>query len=782
MAYRSASPTLDNEADHDPSSFKDRFVQRAQTMPEPVPLSDDSSTNRNMRRSASEEFAIDSIWPSSPAHDRAVDTVWPEHGTKTASMLCHEAESPSPPSKAPANIVHMLLSKPLGVDLKVRGDIRQLPKLAELNLEGEANKLRQALREAAYAKDVDVELKVGIATVKALQSAMTLGARVVHIAGHGHEKFMMFEDGHGGARALEPQALQRLVSAGAGRRHTCRLVVLNSCSSEANGRALVAAGVEHVVAVAQDQNNGKISDHAGIAFCQAFYRSLANMDSVRKAFDMGCAAARKEMRGEVGSDGQFILLPEDEDHDERIFSPIPGSFRETTRPPPPSNAPPPPTFYVGRTSDQCVCVESMLRHRLTTIGGGYGSGKSALAMAAADYASQHRRFDAVVWVNVTTADRFFDDVAEAAKYVIQKAEDDHLNPMNKKMMHIKKRSTSIDTADTSALDTSILVDLASAGRVLVVLNDFENLVLNGFGGQGVAAAQIAARERCRLLLRALLESCSNISVLMTCSSGSGIGLVPGVTEQVVALGPMTPSDTAYLLLQRNPELKRRATDPFKRQSPRIAPPSVVVAYAAHPFVKRLNGLPFAVSLAVLIINKLFASEEAAKAACEAAGAHKTLPPSSKLEPLDRALRVLDEPKLFDPDLRRLREELNHVVLHGRRYRPDGAPASPTSPTSPVSPWAPPPEFQLDAPMSPSTVASPSTPAVPSAPASPWALGPSVEPRRLAFALLAVWGVRLAADAAERGALDALVLNVRLDAVVHLVLDVLAVALLYEARR
>ena len=67
MACRSASPALDNEADHDPSSFKDRFVQRAQTMPEPVPLSDDSSTNRNMRRSPSEEFAIDSIWPSSPA-------------------------------------------------------------------------------------------------------------------------------------------------------------------------------------------------------------------------------------------------------------------------------------------------------------------------------------------------------------------------------------------------------------------------------------------------------------------------------------------------------------------------------------------------------------------------------------------------------------------------------------------------------------------------------------------------------------------------------------------
>ena len=105
-------PGLDNEADGDEhlvdkavpdlSSFK---IQRAQTMPEPVPLANDSSTTRNLRRAASVESAIDSIWPSTPSHDRAVDTVWPEHPSP-----CHEAESPSPPSKAPANIVHMLLS------------------------------------------------------------------------------------------------------------------------------------------------------------------------------------------------------------------------------------------------------------------------------------------------------------------------------------------------------------------------------------------------------------------------------------------------------------------------------------------------------------------------------------------------------------------------------------------------------------------------------------------------------------------------------------------------
>ena len=349
---------------------------------------------------------------------------------------------------------------------------------------------------------------------------------------------------------MEPKALRNRVSAcGAG---TCKLVVLNSCKSEDVGRAFVAAGVEHVVAVAQDQNNGRISDRAGIEFCRAFYRSLANMDTVRTAFDVGCAAAQNT-RKNMASDGRFILLPEDKPHDEPIFSPIPGSFRETT-PRVPSNAPPPPTFYVGRDSELLVCVRSILNHRLTTIGGGYGSGKSALAAKAAAHVSQHQNFDAVVWVKVTTKDRFFDDVAKAAACVIEKAEDDPLAaPMRAALeRRLSRYQSSYSTRrmrsslgdddlleheaaerraslnrdysslDTHGLDTSALADLAKGGeQVLVVLNDFERFVTAGADAE-------RARERCRLLLQGLLESCANIRVLMTCSSFSGIGRVPGL--------------------------------------------------------------------------------------------------------------------------------------------------------------------------------------------------------------------------------------------------------------
>ena len=803
-----------------------------------APLSDDSSAN--MPRSASEEFAIDTIYPSSPANDRAIDACWPEHAAR-----------PPPPQRMPsrigrnlANRVVMLLSDPL--QYKIGNRFHSADEIPELELDREAEKLRQALRDGAADYNVDVELQVRIATADLLRSAVTLGARVIHFAGHS----MMFEDGHGSAKQLEPETLRLLVSAGGA--GACRLVVVNSCQSEKHGRAFVDAGVEHVVAVAQNQNDGRITDRAARAFCRSFYLSLVSGDSVQRAFEVGCASAQEKMTGPLATQRLFVLLPEDKPHDVPIFSPIPGTFRETTPPPVPSNALAPPTFYVGRAYDQLKCVESIIRYRLTTIGGLYGSGKSALAASAAAYASRRRRFDAVVWVEATTQERFFDDVAEAAAHVIEKVQRDAVaHPFSRPTLRtfrstlssseapsaggrVRRRSRTWSLDDNgsledgaSGLDTSALADLAKLGKVLVVLNDFERLVVS------VPRHQLEARARCRRLLSSVLQCggarcSSNIRVLLTCSSGSGIGLVPGVTENVISLGPLKEDKTALMLLYRDRELLRRAHDPYAPLPPKIAPRPVVAMCALHPLMKRLNGLPRAVDLAVRILNLLFAAEEAAKDACEAAGASKMKPPQS-LEPLDRVLRVLDdddgereirvakrlirkigggsdslregdkveadhrglgkfypgkisrdrgddtydisyEQKLEESDLRQNVDELNYMVQHGRGYRPDG---TPVSPASPASPWTPPPEFQLDSPVSPSTVASP---------ASPWALGPSVEPRQLAIALAAVWGVRLAADAAERGALDALVLNVRLDALVHLVLDVLAVALLYEARR
>ena len=642
-------------------------------------------------RAESEEILVDAVRPSSPATER--DTSSPPH-----------APNRSPPQRMPsrrgvnlANRVVMLLSDPL--QYKIGNQFLSADETQKLELDWEADKLRQALSDGATDYNVDVELQVRIATVDALQSAVTLGARVIHFSGHS----MMFEDGRGSAKQLEPERLRLLVSAGGAA--ACRLVVVNSCQSEAAGRAFVAAGVEHVVAVAQNQNNGRISDCAARAFCRSFYLSLVSGLQVRRAFEVGCASAHEKMEGPLASQRPFVLLPEDKPHDEPIFERIEGTFRETTPLPVPSNALGPPTFYVGRAYDQLKCVTSILRYRITTIGGLYGSGKSALAASAAVYAARRRKFYAVVWVEARTQERFFDDVIEAAEKVIGKMERDALSEVSPNASRPVlgrwgstltsevspnaggrgSRTWSLDDDKTVedvglGLDTSALADLASMGRVLVVLNDFERLVVSGSHPErwrSVPSQQLEARARCRRLLSALLKcggaSCSsNIRVLMTCSSGSGIGLVPDVTENVITLGPLTPDKTALMLLYRARELLHRATDPNDPLAPEIAPHYLVTKCALHPLMKLLNGLPSAVMLAVRIVNKLFAEEAAAKAACEAAGACKTPPPQS-LEPLDRVLRVLETAALEDPDLQQLRGELKYVVQFGRGYRPEPKP-------------------------------------------------------------------------------------------------------------
>ena len=176
---------------------------------------------------------------------------------------------------------------------------------------------------------------------------------------------------------------------------------------------------------------------------------------------------------------------------------------------------------------------------------------------------------------------------------------------------------------------------------------------------------------------------------------------------------MANNPTAFLLLQRDPELKRRATNPNLLQPPRIAPRAVVAACASHPFIKRLNGQPYAVGLGVAILNKLFAYEKMAKEVCEGAGARPTPPPSlsERLEPLDRALRVLDFPEVFDPDLRRLRDELKYVVEHGGGYRPETEECR--KPPAQATPW--------DVARSWFGSTSPAVPVSPAAPASAWDL-------------------------------------------------------------
>ncbi|KAJ1448221.1 hypothetical protein M885DRAFT_590994 [Pelagophyceae sp. CCMP2097] len=324
----------------------------------------------------------------------------------------------APPRAPGSNRVVCLLSGPLVVQTgRLEGELRELPLL---DTENEQQELESALREGCRDTGAEIELQVRFATLEALRSVVTLGARCIHFAGHGHPNFLAFEDLRGGAVALSNEELKRLVGAGACK---TRLVVVNSCHSQRAGLAFVEAGVPHVVAVSTTANSdGRVSDKAASAFCRAFYLAVISGRTVREAFEIGSAAAASTTKHKPGRDDMYVLLPFDAPHDECIFADAPRGpaslkVSAATRPSP-SNAPPTPTSYLGRGADLACLVDALFRHRLTTIAGAFGSGKSALAAAAVKYVSQRGHFDAVVWVKVSTCGNIIDDVINSLQDVV----------------------------------------------------------------------------------------------------------------------------------------------------------------------------------------------------------------------------------------------------------------------------------------------------------------------------------------------------------------------------
>lgn len=654
-----------------------------------------------------------------------------------------------------SNRVVCLLSGPLAAVGRasqpgVEGELRSLPLL---DAEAERATLESALREGCEDTGRSIELQIRYATLDALRSAVTLGARVVHFSGHGHPSFLCFEDGRGGAAAASPEQLRRLVSAGGC--GVVRLVVVNCCHSQRAGDAFVEAGVPHVVAVScQANNDGRVSDRAATAFCRAFYLGVIAGRTVKQAFEIGCASAS----GSFVGDKTYVLLPEAAAHDERIFADAPLGVLQVTGPRlTPTNAPAKPTFYLGRDAELFCLVDAMLRHRLTSVTGAFGCGKSALAAAAAHYlADRGEHFEAVVWVKVRSRERLVEDVVDAVRRVLSTRSDDSgQEAPDPTTGWSSGRSTSMTAGSTAYLgqppkytrgsssltrpavrrrvsnetdeamaeriasfsslvggtlvdegdDDDVIAEKAKAAtflrtrRVLVVLDAFEKLA-------APKTNAVAARADCQRALASLLSTASKAHVVVTCCRGSGLGRSTSVTERVVKIGPLAPTNAARLLLLRSPELARRATNAKAARSPRTPPHELVTATAAHPVLRRLAGNPFAIALAATLLNALFEAEDAAQAAAHAAARaafvaresaktsdfgnlikpsnsenevvtsihdipetkrSKSSPPhqsdDNPLEPLDRLLKVLEDSTSTPAadDIARLRDEIKFVT-------------------------------------------------------------------------------------------------------------------------
>uniref|UniRef100_A0A7S3NJB5 CHAT domain-containing protein n=1 Tax=Aureoumbra lagunensis TaxID=44058 RepID=A0A7S3NJB5_9STRA len=499
------------------------------------------------------------------------------------------------------NRVCCLLSAPLAavgseknLPVGVEGELKSLPKI---DTENEQKNLESALKEGCADTGRSIELEVRYATLDALRSVVTLGARVIHFAGHGHPEFLCFEDKKGTAVPASNEALRKLVSAGG--RGGVRLVVVNSCHSRRAGESFVAAGVSHVVAVGTeaDSEDNRVTDRAAASFCRAFYLGIIAGKSVQQAFEIGCAAA----------DRSYVLLPKNGDHSEKIFADAPfneGTLHVVLPKRSPSNAPVPPTFYLGRNKELFCLVDSMLRHRLTTVAGAFGFGKSALVAAACAYHAERGNFDAIVWVRLQSSIALVDDVLEATRTVL-------LAPSvkNNAQPEAWRRITSFSLLHHAAAGTNKITEHHAANflrekSVLIILDDFERLVL-----EATPKVATSVRNECQKAMASLLAFSKKTKVVLTCARGSGLGRSTSVTERVIKLEPLDAKSSARLLLQRSPELARRATNVKAVRGPRVPPNVLISITARHAIISRLAGNPLAIALSATLLNALFDQED-----------------------------------------------------------------------------------------------------------------------------------------------------------------------------
>ncbi len=157
---------------------------------------------------------------------------------------------------------------------------------AHLALEREASEIGESLRRSIRRDEFRVESRWAV-TGKVLQRAMLeVKPDIVHFCGHGAGKSgLALLDDHGELKNVTGEALASLFRLS---RNTLKCVVLNSCYSEVQAKAIVEH-TEYVIGM-----SSSITDSAAIKFSIGFYDGLGAGETIESAFDHGRVAIELE--------------------------------------------------------------------------------------------------------------------------------------------------------------------------------------------------------------------------------------------------------------------------------------------------------------------------------------------------------------------------------------------------------------------------------------------------------------------------------------------------------
>lgn len=151
-----------------------------------------------------------------------------------------------------------------------------------LKLDEEIRGITQKIRASDYRDDLQLISCWAVTPDDLLQALNEHRPHVVHFSGHGSSQGEIILTGPADRQQpIPPEALRRLFAT---LKDNVRLVVLNACFSEIQGRAIMQE-IDCVVAM-----RFPIGDAAAVTFAGSFYRALGFGRSLQEAFDQGLAA------------------------------------------------------------------------------------------------------------------------------------------------------------------------------------------------------------------------------------------------------------------------------------------------------------------------------------------------------------------------------------------------------------------------------------------------------------------------------------------------------------
>jgi hypothetical protein len=149
---------------------------------------------------------------------------------------------------------------------------------ARLRLDEESRAIDQALRQAEFRDQFNVQQHWAVRTGDLQGLLLRHKPDIVHFSGHGEQGGIILEDNEGIGKPVSVQALSTLFSV---LKDNIRCVVLNACYSEIQANA-IAGHIDCVIGM-----SSAIGDKSAISFATSFYQALGYGRNVKTAFDLG---------------------------------------------------------------------------------------------------------------------------------------------------------------------------------------------------------------------------------------------------------------------------------------------------------------------------------------------------------------------------------------------------------------------------------------------------------------------------------------------------------------